>query len=326
MTSIRKKQLIAGLLLISSVLLIILLAASAGSDRPALRDIAEVDTLIYRELSSFNISGDQISSSSVLVDSQFTRVVHNVRVPRSISKTFVHAELHQILNDYGISDPATVSFPEKNLSIHLMMNNTVFRTIHLKTDTSLTYQKFPTSVFFYSAESPNKELVQSVRDFGEFFPLMLKTASTEDAEDWYEQVYKITNPNYVWLFDENKTKAKMLSDIYWLKERLPKIAGIHSEVQIMLEQPAAGTELPSSVIALIESYNIKFIPSAQLLDMGSDLSVYERERILEQFEIQAENNLHPVLAIALTEKNIIWMNQHLQEFKKSGISFHPLPL
>lgn len=323
MTSIRKKQIIAGVLLLSSVLLVFLLLSTQRTERPSLRDIAEIDTLIYRELAAFNIGQDHIRSRTRRVDSAFSRVEHFVSVPPRVSKTFIHSEIHQQVQDFGINDPAVVEFPQKDLRIHFLKQGTIVRSLTLRTDTALVFRNYPVRVFFFTSSSPDVENAQKIHDLGEHLPLMLKTNNPDEAESWFESVNDIISPVYVWLHDPDQTAVEMLNNEYWLNERIPRIANISSNVQIMINQPGKNVPLKRSVRSLLNQYDVMLLSTSDMLTINKEISVYNQERIREQFVQRAISDQVPLLSIALSEKNAEWITKHQKEFKKMGIAFYP---
>lgn len=323
MTSIRKKQVIAGVLFLSSVLLVFLLLSTQRNERPSLRDIAEIDTLIYRELAAFNISQDQIQSRTRRVDSAFSRVEHVVSVPPRISKTFIHSEIHQQVEEFGINDPAIVEFPQKDLRIHFLKQGTIVRSVTLRTDTSLVFRSYPVRVFFYTSSTPDVTNAQEIHDLGEHLPLMLKTSDPDEAERWFNKVNDVISPVFVWLHDPDQTATEILENEYWLNERIPRIANISSDINIMLNQSGKNATLKRSVRSLLNQYNVMLLSTSDMLTIEEDISIYDRERVREQFVQNAVSDHVPLLSVALSERNTEWITEHQKEFKKMGIAFYP---
>lgn len=153
MSELRKKRLIVLLLFLSCLLSATLLIATPEVENRRVRSLAQVDSLIRETFVPFNIGEQQIDSRYVTVDSTFRRRVFRVTLPPTISKTQLHARIQRTLHPYDISSPSRVMLPAGDMNIHLVWNQTVIRTLHLRTDpdsapdveeNGLTRSGFPT--------------------------------------------------------------------------------------------------------------------------------------------------------------------------------------
>ena len=102
-----------------------------------LSGLDELDSMIVDEFQANGIASNHYRTSSVEVDSSFTRKVYRVRVASRFSKTQFHLALHQKLNAYKIDTPAQVTMPDNDIRIHIYKDETVIRTIILQTDKDL---------------------------------------------------------------------------------------------------------------------------------------------------------------------------------------------
>ncbi|MDZ7720983.1 MAG: hypothetical protein U5K72_19340 [Balneolaceae bacterium] len=131
MSSIRKRGMIVLLLVISCALSIYLLYISESTPVYQLESPQKLDSLITESFHEFDISGGQVRTQSIRIDSTFTRKRFTVEVPPSFSKTTFHYKLHEQLLPYKAETIGRVEFPEKNLRVHVQYNQTIHRTIYL---------------------------------------------------------------------------------------------------------------------------------------------------------------------------------------------------
>jgi hypothetical protein len=132
-----KKQLIAALLLISCLACAWLLFLMPSKKHHRLQHLSQADSLVLGTLSKFGIPEKQISVRSRRVDSSFTRKVYVVSVPPYFPKIRFHTALKGRFTGYGISLPARIIFPDKDIDIQLYYRNTVIRTIKMVMDDDL---------------------------------------------------------------------------------------------------------------------------------------------------------------------------------------------
>ena len=133
-----KRKWIAILLFLSCTAALVLLAtAEPVEKRKVLTNASQIDSLIIVAFQDFRVPSSQIRTQTVAIDSVFSRTVYTVRVPSHFSKTSFHLKLHEHVWPYSVQTSGTVQFPERNLRIHLLYNDTVMRSVHLNTDTRL---------------------------------------------------------------------------------------------------------------------------------------------------------------------------------------------
>lgn len=105
-----------------------------------LQSAAQIDSLITQTTFDFRISADQISVRTVELDSVFHRKIYTLNVPPGFSKTTFHHHLHHRLYPLKATLYGEVQFPERDLHLQVVYNNTVHRTVLLRTDNDLIYQ------------------------------------------------------------------------------------------------------------------------------------------------------------------------------------------
>lgn len=321
MTSTKKKQLIVLLLALGSVLLTYLLFTLRLPDSQSQFYPEHLDTLIYRELYSFNISDQQIRNKVAYQDSLFTRIEYDIRLPRYISKTYIHSELNKEFYNHEIQTPARVIFPKKDMRIYIIHDGTVFRTLNLSTDSAMTYQQYSVSIFFLAKTTPDIEIVREIHDLGEFIPLVLQTTNPENAEKWYGLVQSKINPIYIWYNDTNE--SKLLHQIYSLQDRLPRFSSISSQLLTIVEESQIDDDLPRRSKSLLTTHNVKSIKSDHLIFANSENGIFYFERAVDQFKEMALRNEHPILVASLNRKSYEYLREIIPTLKKAGIKIRP---
>lgn len=96
-----------------------------------LRSGAEADSLIRHTIDHFGIMPNNIRIQTIRIDSLLERKHWSLDIPSGFSSTDWHYQLHRRLQPYGVETPARVFFPEREMLIHLIRNETTFRTIRL---------------------------------------------------------------------------------------------------------------------------------------------------------------------------------------------------
>jgi uncharacterized protein (UPF0276 family) len=132
--STQKQYWIVFLLFISCFFSGALLLTTEPVQTSPLQSVAELDSLITETLADFDVDRNQIRIRNTTIDSSFTRKTYIVDVPSQFSKTTFHYNLHTTLAHYVMDTHGVVHFPDEDLHIHLLFENTVYRTIQLRTD------------------------------------------------------------------------------------------------------------------------------------------------------------------------------------------------
>lgn len=94
---------------------------------------SQLDSLITLTFNNVRISENQIRIRTVEIDSTFYRNIYTVSVPREFSKTTFHYSLNEQLWPYNVETLARIEFPERDMRIHLIVNDEVRRSVYLNT-------------------------------------------------------------------------------------------------------------------------------------------------------------------------------------------------
>lgn len=137
----RQQKLIVTLLAFSCLAAIYLLVKSEPVESKKLTHSAEVDSLITETFREFNIPTDQVRKRTVEIDSSFTRNIYTVRVASNFSKTTLHYYLQKELWPYKVQTAGRVHFPDKDLNVHLLYNDRVFRTLIVREDPDIALRQ-----------------------------------------------------------------------------------------------------------------------------------------------------------------------------------------
>lgn len=129
-----KRGWITILLLLSCTISAFLLWKSGPVVSQRLQHSEQLDSLIVHTMNLHGIQANQIREREITIDSTFTRKIYSVGVPSEFSKTSFHYDLHSKLLPYSANTIGKVQFPERNVSIQVLYNKNVLRTVTLQTD------------------------------------------------------------------------------------------------------------------------------------------------------------------------------------------------
>lgn len=96
------------------------------------RDWEEMDNFLLRQVHDFGYRSDRVRTRTVHVNETFSRKVITVDIPSGFPQTVFHKQLADSLRSYGVTTYAVVHLPDPNLEIHVIVNNTVVRSIYLR--------------------------------------------------------------------------------------------------------------------------------------------------------------------------------------------------
>lgn len=314
----QKKTYIALALFASCVLMLVLLFNSKSVEDLSISDLAVVDSLIYHELETYSIKKKQIKPKTIKTGN-FSRIYYDVRMPRGISKTQVHADLHYRLHELEIATPARLVLPEKELAIHVYYNNTIIRTVQLRTDTSLKVQTFNSTLAFYTQKSPDLSLVERIRDLGEFTPLVFRTLEPKDAEKWYGKVSQALKPIYIWVNEADRDDV--IASTVWLKDKLPQFNSIARGITVWVDQTSASKQ--DAQVSYYRNNKIKALKLDHAVYFDAEDGIYAYEQALRKFKQLSQMDYAPILMVNVNSKSVSVIESRIVELKKLGIRFEP---
>ncbi|MCH8495374.1 MAG: hypothetical protein LAT57_07045 [Balneolales bacterium] len=92
----------------------------------------ELDELIIRHIQDYGHPAQRVRLRSVEVNDRLTRRIITVDIDPSYTQTDFHRQLQLLLRPYGAKLYATVEFPERISTIHVLFDGTVARTIRFQ--------------------------------------------------------------------------------------------------------------------------------------------------------------------------------------------------
>lgn len=136
MAFLNKKTIITVLLFISCVASTLILVSTPAYNLDIIASQAQIDSIIVKNFENYLLPDETIRKSTIKVDSTFYRNIFRVEVPPTFSKTKFHFDIHQDFQKYGIKTPAKVTFPEKNMDIHIYYKGNIQSTVKFITKKS----------------------------------------------------------------------------------------------------------------------------------------------------------------------------------------------
>lgn len=286
---------------------------SFSAPTKSLQSFAQVDSLIQQQFSRFNIDNEQVLKTSTRIDSSFSRKTYTVGLPYRFSKTQFHAELNTTLYPYKIETPAQVTFPEKNVNIHLSYQGTVIRTISLQTDPELSMAVNNITLLMVFEDPPTADMLSELADMAEPIPVVIKVEKPMQVQKIQEQL----NENYpslvFWFHNENgddllKANPKEAIAIF---KRLQQVSP-NANVLVMQDQTNTDATDKLSKLQRVTVSNTRFLQE----ELGKD-SFRIRLR-----ELQANPN--PLTALVTgSSTTISWLNEILPDLKRTGMNIIP---
>lgn len=312
-----KKRIITGLLLIGCMISGYMLFTTSPTSLHYLRTPAHADSLIQSEFSNFNIDKDQINISSIRVDSNFSRKIYHIGVPYQFSKTQFHAELNDRFHDYGVETPATVDFPQEDMTIHLLYKGTVIRTLLLQTDPDQTYDQNRISLLILFEEAPGEELISQLESLGEPIPMVLKVENPMQANDLRKRLGSRYQRIIFWL--QNKEgEDLLLTDPSGARKRLRQMGEVLPRATMLLYN----TSDSERVQKIISNTKISFVNASNAVMLYEDMGKTTFTRKLGEL---LNNQTHSIAIIKGNETTLSWLKQQMPDFKKTGGDIIPPP-
>lgn len=309
-----KKQLIAGLLLISCIISGWWLFLTPAPDGRSLQRLARADSLLHLTLTDFSIARQQVDSRTVRIDSTFARTTYTVAVPPGFSKTQFHAVLQQRLAPYGVSLPARVVFPERDMYIYLNYRNTIIRTVQLVTDEELRMQRSFASIIVAFRGRPSDARLQMLTSFGEPIPAAVILRPPYTVPGWWDAVREQYSPVYLW--PQTASGGNLLSEAAGMRAgaALEPIAEALPSATLISFSATAGS-YPSSY----EGTDYQYVNARHALIFNEEMSRPEFSQAFRTFADQARRGAHPLALVIASEKTLDWTRDELSIFNRGGL-------
>lgn len=129
-----KKRFLVWLLFFSCIAALIFFLNTEPPEKKYLRSVSQIDSLITLTLDQHQLTSNQIRVRTLEIDSLFSRKIYQVEIPPTFSKTSFHYALHQNIWPYEAKTVAQVQFPERNLRIHILVNDKVHRSLFIQSN------------------------------------------------------------------------------------------------------------------------------------------------------------------------------------------------
>jgi hypothetical protein len=294
-----------------------LLAFNPNSSSEGLNSLAVADSLIYLSLKKFNISEQQIKIQNIKVDTVLSRKYYLIDVPPDFSKTQLHLELAHALLPFGVSTPANVVFPQKDMVIHLVYQHTVIRSIELQTDSDLVMERNPASILVAVDGALPPTLLDQIIGFGEPLALALITNNVLDASELKKSLGDKYPYLLFWLKDEDGNNvlsheiAGDLTRLQHLQEAIPEASVLSFANLDASASPDNNRLLSQTSLAYVD------VSEAIMLDSEDGRISFRQE--LNKFVQKARRNEHPVAIVRGNSESLNWLQSELADFKKAGL-------
>lgn len=306
----KKKKVIAILLFVSCFVSGYMLFMSSGKASRQLRNLAQADTLINKELAAFHIKDRQVRVSTINIDSTFSRKIYHIGVPFQFSKTQLHADLNNTFYKYGVRTPAKVSFPEKNVQIELVYHKTVIRTISIQTDPDLVLNQHKINILVVFNEIPDDEIISQLTSLGDPIPIVLTIKSPMEANELAKKLKTRYRHLIFWLQNDNgndliKTNpAKAINKLNQLEDIMP-------EAKMLLFNNQSD-EKPK----LVSKTDISFVDASNALMLHEDLG---KASFQEELDKLANDPSQSMALVIGNETTVSWLSKKLPELKRAGV-------
>lgn len=323
MSERNKKYLIVLLLLGACLASTFLLAYSSESAVKTLNNLAEADSLLRRDLETFNIPDRQIKEQTVRIDSLNKRKEYQIRVPQGFSKTQLHHEIHNTFSQYNVASPAKVIFPEKDFNIYLQQNNSIFTTIRLRTDPDLIMKRGFGSILIAFDSMPSENLLDQINILGEPISIVLMIDDPDRADDLKQNLKESYSNILFWLKDQEGDN--MLRENSAASFSLPKLQHLQREAPDtgVLSFFSLDNEKNTNLLESLSGTTLDYIDVSDAVLLHTNMGKTAFKQELSKFSRQALRGEYPIAIVMGEEESLNWLQEELAEFKKSGLTIIP---
>ena len=313
-----QKWLIAILLFVSCVTIVLILTRSNPARSRQLKDFAQADSLIRETFDMFNIKSGQIDLSTVRTGTLLTRKTYTIHTPPGFSKTLLHAELNRKFQPLSVETPATVSLPEEDMRIHLLYEETVIRSVSIRTDPDLRLERYFASLMLAFEEIPTDRTIRRINRIREPIPLVVQVSSADEAYRVHQQIKDRYPDVGYWI--KNGEQDDSERGISFLPP-LAQFQEFSSGARILsFQDPESNSFPPSrSNIETASDKNLSFLDVSNAVILHSELgeSVFKRE--LSKFVKSARNHEYPIAIVMASNESLSWLSESLVEHKRGGL-------
>ena len=130
----QKKKYLVGLLFFSCLAAFIFFLNSEAPPKKYLKSASQIDSLITLTLEQHQLNSNHVRVRTIEIDSLFSRRIYQIDVPANFSKTSFHYSLHQNIWPFDAVTVAQVQFPERNVRIHVLVNDKVHRSLFIQSN------------------------------------------------------------------------------------------------------------------------------------------------------------------------------------------------
>jgi hypothetical protein len=318
----KKKNIIIFLLVVSCITCVFLLSYLPSTQSRHLKDIAQTDTLISRELSDFNIKPAQIHVHTLKVNNTFHRKIYDISLPPGFSKTYLHADLTRKLDPYDVKTPARLHLTDNDMDIELYYDGTVIRTLKLKTDTTFNMHRSPGSILVYFNHKPTSRLIHKFKTLGESVSFVFRVKTATQGRDWLDALHLKNLSVIYWIqkdFEYHNTHNR--SDWY-LNNQLKILKKLVSRPAILIA-PTIDEQTRDMIQKDGELLGLSIVRTDYILYNGQQLTQPEFNNELQKFSKLAYNGRRPVLLIKASGDSYDWLVNQLPDLKKGGLVLVP---
>jgi len=318
----KKKYLIVFLLLGACIVSTFLLIHSSSIAVQSLNSLAEADSLLRKDLETFNISHRQIREHTIQLDSVRSRKEYRVRVPQGFSKTQLHHEIHTTFHRYDVITPARVEFPEKDYHIFLLKDKTVFTSIRIDTDPELELQRSFGSILVAFDSKPSENMLNRVQTIGEPISIVMMVEDPEEAGELASEWPGNFSNIFFWLQNresgiETARQASLhLPKLQQLQENVPGASVLSFQSLVKGANNLELEDLSGTTLDFID------VSEATLLQADMGKTAFEQE--LNKFSRKARRGEYPIAIVIGEEESLNWLQEELADFKKRGLTIVPV--
>lgn len=289
---------------------IVLLASHNTGSKTYKASVAELDSLIQDELDIFNIRSRQITQRTVEVDSLFSRKIVNVDLPLGLSRTFFHTELAQRVNKAGWKSRGRVEFPERDITMEIISENTLVRTIHLRRDTTARRLISPATVLVYFDDAPDPDDIARLQSLGDPIGILLRGDNPNRLKSRYEYLEDYPYLTGFWPAEGTEVTTDLTGSFI-------------AELRSVQRRPVLFSLSPADRSAGSNITPVSWIIAEQAAMAGREHGRQAFNRDMRAFSRRAVRGERPVLLIKGTSETLLWLKDAIYDFKKGGLVLTP---